>query len=38
MAEIRWIVEDYAAALTRLGDALAQPAATGLIKAGYILP
>lgn len=36
MAEIRWIVEDYAAALTRLGDALAEPAATDLIKAGCI--
>lgn len=36
MAETRWIVEDYAAALTRLGNALAEPAVTDLIKAGCI--
>lgn len=36
MAETGWILDDYAAALTQLGHALAEPAATDLIKAGCI--
>ena len=31
-----WIIEDYAAALIRFGDALQTPATTDLIKAGRI--
>lgn len=36
MADSAWIVDDFSAALAQLGDALAGPAASNLIKAGCI--
>jgi nucleotidyltransferase substrate binding protein (TIGR01987 family) len=36
MSDVRWIVEDFAAALAQLQSALAEPAKLDLVKAGCI--